>query len=273
MGGSDSGPTPETKAPLPLNGHTLESTALSVFASSSWAVCSPALRRFRPRPRVAWPRMKAKMKALLGKDKKPGTVRGLTIRGAAFPPPREEAEGGGGTGAPPAGPGGVAAPVGAGRPAGGAGAPGGPRAPAALAGDVAESYGSGAPAVSSSALLRSAPVEGGAGAGAGIDAAGSLPAGGGGGVGGGGSGGGSGSEKSDGLLDKEARVPAVRRPSYCTPGVPDDATASATRVGRFQRVLEARVIDLDALRQLSWSGVPRQFRMQVWQLLLVRMVC
>lgn len=33
-------------------------------------------------------------------------------------------------------------------------------------------------------------------------------------------------------------------------------------------MLEARVIDLDALRQLSWSGIPRQFRVQVWQLLL-----
>jgi hypothetical protein len=60
-----------------------------------------------------------------------------------------------------------------------------------------------------------------------------------------------------------------RRLSYATAGVADDTTVSASRVAKFHRLLDCKTIDVAALKELSWSGVPRQFRLQVWQLLLV----
>ncbi|KAG2494525.1 hypothetical protein HYH03_007292 [Edaphochlamys debaryana] len=39
------------------------------------------------------------------------------------------------------------------------------------------------------------------------------------------------------------------------------------RVRKFHKLLEAPVVDLDALRELSWSGVPLALRPQVWRLL------
>lgn len=42
----------------------------------------------------------------------------------------------------------------------------------------------------------------------------------------------------------------------------------ATRFAKFKRVLEAENIDLQELRDLSWSGVPEKIRPVVWQLLL-----
>ncbi|RYG44741.1 TBC domain-containing protein, partial [archaeon] len=47
---------------------------------------------------------------------------------------------------------------------------------------------------------------------------------------------------------------------------PDDA--STLRVTKFQRCLEARVVDLVALRSLAWSGVPSPYRAYTWLLLL-----
>lgn len=49
-----------------------------------------------------------------------------------------------------------------------------------------------------------------------------------------------------------------------------DPTVAPSRLAKFQRLFEARTIDIEALRQLSWSGIPRQFRIFAWQLLLVR---
>lgn len=40
------------------------------------------------------------------------------------------------------------------------------------------------------------------------------------------------------------------------------------KVQKFQAVLDAENVDLNALRKLSWNGVPTEFRAMVWQLLL-----
>ncbi|KAG1680434.1 hypothetical protein FOA52_015527 [Chlamydomonas sp. UWO 241] len=39
------------------------------------------------------------------------------------------------------------------------------------------------------------------------------------------------------------------------------------RLAKFQRLLDARVIDLDALRELCWNGVPPSLRPDCWRLL------
>jgi len=40
-------------------------------------------------------------------------------------------------------------------------------------------------------------------------------------------------------------------------------------VDKFQLLLEASVLNLDELRQLSWSGVPAKLRSVTWRLLSV----
>lgn len=42
----------------------------------------------------------------------------------------------------------------------------------------------------------------------------------------------------------------------------------AQRAAKFEKILSADVVDLKALRDASWSGVPAQHRMVTWQLLL-----
>lgn len=50
---------------------------------------------------------------------------------------------------------------------------------------------------------------------------------------------------------------------------PDDGLhASAVRAGRFERLLLSRLVDIGSLRQLSWAGVPTQYRFCTWQMLL-----
>jgi hypothetical protein len=47
---------------------------------------------------------------------------------------------------------------------------------------------------------------------------------------------------------------------------PDDGLhASAVRAGRFERLLLSRLVDIGSLRQLSWAGVPTQYRFCTWQ--------
>ncbi|CAK9859046.1 unnamed protein product [Sphagnum jensenii] len=50
----------------------------------------------------------------------------------------------------------------------------------------------------------------------------------------------------------------------CTGGRATDAA----RVARFRKILAAPAIDIDALRELAWSGVPPNIRPIVWRLLL-----
>eukprot|EP00727_Mastigamoeba_balamuthi_P007766 m51a1_g361 putative gtpase activating protein gyp1 (458) ;mRNA; r:595992-597763 len=45
-------------------------------------------------------------------------------------------------------------------------------------------------------------------------------------------------------------------------------TADSRSLKRFQALLAEPVIDLDALRKLSWKGIPDQVRAEVWKLLL-----
>eukprot|EP01041_Mallomonas_annulata_P003288 gene3288-6515_t len=40
------------------------------------------------------------------------------------------------------------------------------------------------------------------------------------------------------------------------------------RVGQFEQILAAENVDLNALRKISWNGVPYEFKNMVWQLLL-----
>lgn len=42
----------------------------------------------------------------------------------------------------------------------------------------------------------------------------------------------------------------------------------AQRIAKFERILSAPIVDLVALRDASWSGIPAQFRMMAWQQLL-----
>lgn len=53
-------------------------------------------------------------------------------------------------------------------------------------------------------------------------------------------------------------------------GVPADPTVPTSRLAKFTRAFDARTIDMDNLRRICWSGIPRQLRAFTWQLLLVR---
>ncbi|GIL47609.1 hypothetical protein Vafri_4393 [Volvox africanus] len=50
-------------------------------------------------------------------------------------------------------------------------------------------------------------------------------------------------------------------------GLMHQAAIPEHRVRKFHRLLQEAVVDLDALRELSWSGVPLALRPQVWRLL------
>ncbi|KAH7433522.1 hypothetical protein KP509_07G073400 [Ceratopteris richardii] len=45
-------------------------------------------------------------------------------------------------------------------------------------------------------------------------------------------------------------------------------STDSTRIAKFKKELSAPVVDLDALRELAWSGVPSDMRPLVWRLLL-----
>lgn len=40
------------------------------------------------------------------------------------------------------------------------------------------------------------------------------------------------------------------------------------RYNKFKNILESQNIDIEALRKLSWSGVPEEIRPTVWKLLM-----
>eukprot|EP01035_Chromulina_nebulosa_P019660 gene19660-25575_t len=46
------------------------------------------------------------------------------------------------------------------------------------------------------------------------------------------------------------------------------AITSQYRINQFEKLLAAENIDLEALRKLSWNGVPSKYRTMVWQLML-----
>lgn len=51
-----------------------------------------------------------------------------------------------------------------------------------------------------------------------------------------------------------------------SPSVPQ--SRAPYKLQKFQLLLDAENVDLNALRKLSWNGVPNEFRAMVWQLLL-----
>ncbi|KAI8393921.1 rab-GTPase-TBC domain-containing protein [Radiomyces spectabilis] len=53
---------------------------------------------------------------------------------------------------------------------------------------------------------------------------------------------------------------------------PEDTLDSA-RTNKFKEVLSNTNVDLVALRALSWSGIPKEFRLMAWQLLLGYLPC
>eukprot|EP00276_Gloeochaete_wittrockiana_P005734 CAMPEP_0184661458 /NCGR_PEP_ID=MMETSP0308-20130426/38430_1 /TAXON_ID=38269 /ORGANISM="Gloeochaete witrockiana, Strain SAG 46.84" /LENGTH=513 /DNA_ID=CAMNT_0027102775 /DNA_START=233 /DNA_END=1771 /DNA_ORIENTATION=- len=52
------------------------------------------------------------------------------------------------------------------------------------------------------------------------------------------------------------------------PGAMPDTDPKAARLAKFRRLFNEANLDLDALRQLSWNGVPPEVRPMCWQLLL-----
>ncbi|KAG0560564.1 hypothetical protein M758_10G185300 [Ceratodon purpureus] len=50
--------------------------------------------------------------------------------------------------------------------------------------------------------------------------------------------------------------------------LPGGRATDAARVARFKKILAAQSVDVDALRELAWSGVPPFLRPTVWRLLL-----
>ncbi|KAI7870214.1 rab-GTPase-TBC domain-containing protein [Spinellus fusiger] len=47
----------------------------------------------------------------------------------------------------------------------------------------------------------------------------------------------------------------------------------STKISKFKQVLSSSNVDLDLLRKLSWSGIPKEIRFMVWQLLLGHLPC
>jgi hypothetical protein len=66
----------------------------------------------------------------------------------------------------------------------------------------------------------------------------------------------------------EAAPAAADAAPAATALVSSSRASSAIRVAKFRRILSEPVVDLDALRELSWSGVPPELRPLCWRLLL-----
>ncbi|KAL4854198.1 GTPase-activating protein gyp1 [Chlorella vulgaris] len=75
--------------------------------------------------------------------------------------------------------------------------------------------------------------------------------------GGGGAGGGGGGAQQQGGAEQQDGVEVTQLRSM-----------SSTRVAKFMRLLDEQVVDLEALRELSWSGIPPSLRPMCWRLLL-----
>ena len=65
---------------------------------------------------------------------------------------------------------------------------------------------------------------------------------------------------------------AQTQPQLTSDGVPSEQPGVSGRQLRFLRLLDSPVVDLAALRELAWGGVPDQLRPKVWRLLTVRCV-
>lgn len=57
-------------------------------------------------------------------------------------------------------------------------------------------------------------------------------------------------------------------PAPPVPPPPSTRSVSEPRLAKFAALLDAPRVDVDALRELAWSGVPPRWRGTVWRLLL-----
>ncbi|KAL3698931.1 hypothetical protein R1sor_016953 [Riccia sorocarpa] len=85
-----------------------------------------------------------------------------------------------------------------------------------------------------------------------------------------------GSNKSDGVVDSERPSSSPFGSSTSSKGSSTDSSRPSTggratdtaRVARFRKELSSPAVNLDALRELAWSGVPPDMRPTVWRLLV-----
>ena len=75
---------------------------------------------------------------------------------------------------------------------------------------------------------------------------------------------------SDALRGTQQPAGVAAQPQPQPDGAVSDQPGVSGRQLRFQRVLNSPVVDLAALRELAWGGVPDQLRPAVWRLLTVR---
>ncbi|GJP73532.1 hypothetical protein CLOP_g4234 [Closterium sp. NIES-67] len=67
---------------------------------------------------------------------------------------------------------------------------------------------------------------------------------------------------------QEASPPVAETATVVVEPMPESRSLDTARVAKFKKELSAPAVDLDALRELSWSGVPPNLRPTVWRLLL-----
>ncbi|CAI5472607.1 unnamed protein product [Closterium sp. Yama58-4] len=67
---------------------------------------------------------------------------------------------------------------------------------------------------------------------------------------------------------QEASPPVAETAPTVVEPMPESRSLDTARVAKFRKELSAPAVDLDALRELSWSGVPPNLRPTVWRLLL-----
>ena len=82
---------------------------------------------------------------------------------------------------------------------------------------------------------------------------------------------GSGEASTSAAAAADGSAPAAADPQQQQqqqPAVSQSRASSAIRVRKFHALLSEPVVDLDALRELAWSGVPPELRPVCWRLLL-----
>ncbi|KAL0075213.1 rab-GTPase-TBC domain-containing protein [Phycomyces blakesleeanus] len=65
----------------------------------------------------------------------------------------------------------------------------------------------------------------------------------------------------------------LQDPSNILLSIPEQQSGDTSKTTKFKQVLSSSNVDLVALRQLSWSGIPKEFRLMAWQLLLGYLPC
>lgn len=63
-------------------------------------------------------------------------------------------------------------------------------------------------------------------------------------------------------------TPATAAATAGRPALTSEFSVPPSRLAKFERILGARQVDLNALRDLAWNGTPSALRPRVWSLLL-----